>query len=325
MSPSRRFESPILTAPSRCVPIARFVTYPLGCAIALCSPRDDSSRRFSLGRAFALCPPCDNPLISSGQRHHAMSPLRQSVDILWAAPVRYVPPSRRFVGYKSRAFAPCPPGKKIGRLYWAAPSRYAPLAMIRSQIIWPHLRPCPLAMIRSQIIWPRLRPCPLAMIRSQIIWPRLRPCPLAMIRSQIIWPRLRPCPLAMIRCLWAAPSRLPLAIICSQIFWPRLRVYPLATIHCQYSFGRHNKSVFHCHFGRACLPQDFVVAIATLLHRRLHVPSRRIVILPFLRLRHCALAGLFLPITRQAYPGHMYCAETLDLCLCTGIVGITPN
>ena len=129
----------------------------------------------------------------------------------------------------------------------------------------------------------------------------------------------------MIRCLWAAPSRLPLAIICSQIFWPRLRVYPLATIHCQYSFGRHNKSVFHCHFGRACLPQDFVVAIATLLHRRLHVPSRRIVILPFLRLRHCALAGLFLPITRQAYPGHMYCAETLDLCLCTGIVGITPN
>jgi hypothetical protein len=146
-------------------------------------------------------------------------------------------------------------------------------------------------MIRSQIIWPRLRPCPIAMIRSQIIWPCLHPCPQVMIRCQFFWPRIRACPLGMIRCLLGrAFARLPLAIICSQIFWKRLHACPLATIHCQYSFGRHDGSVCGCHFSRACVPQDFVVAIATLLHWRLHVLSCRIVILPFLWLRHCALA-----------------------------------
>ena len=244
------------TAPSRNVPLARFVAYPLGCAYALCSPCNDSSCRFSLGRAFALCPP-----------------LRRSVNILWAAQSRYVPLAtiRRYP--LGRAFALCPP-----------------LATIR-QLKGRAFAPCPPGKNLSPILGRAFALLPLAMIHSQIFWPRLRPCPLAMTRCQFFWPRIRACPLAMIRCLLGrAFALLPLAMICSQIFWPRLCACPLATIHCQYSFGRHNKSVCRCHFGRACLPQDFVAAIAILLHRRLHVPSRRIVIIPILWLRHCTLA-----------------------------------
>ena len=109
MSPSRDSSHFLWAAPSRYVPLATIRITDIDRAIALCPHR--AIRHISSGlRHRAMFPSRRfESQIFSWPRLRAMPPLRQSVDILWAAPSRYVPLAtiRRYP--LGRACALCPP------------------------------------------------------------------------------------------------------------------------------------------------------------------------------------------------------------------------